>query len=567
MSSDLFERHRRVLDGALDAIVRRACWSAYPEVPSGKVYGETARDDGTRAFEALIGHRFPLRQPGEVDAIAPEHSPYGRALDIAYGRCDVDALLRASAAAGRAWAKTDPSFRAGICLEILHRLNRRSFEMANAVMHTTGQGFMMAFQAGGPHAQDRGLEAVAWAFDAMRRCPEHATWRKQVGREEYVTLEKAYRVVPRGIAVVMACSTFPTWNSYPGLFASLVTGNTVVVKPHPGAVLPLAITVSIARDVLRECGAPEDVVTLLVDDHATPIGKVLCADPRVGIIDYTGGPAFGTWLEENVRHARLYTEKAGVNAIVLDSMPDLRAVTGNIAFTLSLYSGQMCTTSQNIFVPQEGVRTGSGAIGFDAVGAALGRALDGLLGDAGRAAEVLGAIQNEATLDRIAAARAEAVARGRRILREAAPVEHPGFPGARISSPLLIELDEADADLYEREVFGPIAYVIRTRSTTRSVEIASRIAREKGMITASIYSTDIEVQDAAVEALVNAGAAVSCNLTGAIWVNQSAAFSDFHVSGANPAGNATLCDADFIAGRFRVGQSRVLVPQPATVGA
>ena len=38
-------------------------------------------------------------------------------------------------------------------------------------MHTTGQAFVMAFQAGGPHAQDRGLEAVAYAWDEMRRIP------------------------------------------------------------------------------------------------------------------------------------------------------------------------------------------------------------------------------------------------------------------------------------------------------------------------------------------------------------------------------------------------------------
>ena len=49
-------------------------------------------------------------------------------------------------------------------MEILARLNARSFEIANAVMHTSGQAFVMAFQAGGPHAQDRALEAVAYAY-------------------------------------------------------------------------------------------------------------------------------------------------------------------------------------------------------------------------------------------------------------------------------------------------------------------------------------------------------------------------------------------------------------------
>ena len=79
--------------------------------------------------------------------------------------------------------------------------------------------------------------------------------RKRSGRSRRARTSRCawrsdFRVVPRGIALVIGVSTFPTWNGYPGLFASLATGNAVVVKPHPGAILPLAITVKIARDVL-----------------------------------------------------------------------------------------------------------------------------------------------------------------------------------------------------------------------------------------------------------------------------------------------------------------------------
>ena len=111
---------------------------------------------------------------------------------------------------------------------------------------------VMAFQAGGPHAQDRGLEAVAYAWDQMRRIPAQAMWEKPQGKNEPLRMEKHFRIVPRGVALVIGCSTFPTWNGYPGLFASLATGNAVVVKPHPAATLPLAITVRIAREVLVE---------------------------------------------------------------------------------------------------------------------------------------------------------------------------------------------------------------------------------------------------------------------------------------------------------------------------
>ena len=57
----------------------------------------------------------------------------------------------------------------------------------------------------------------------------------------------------------------------------------------------------------------------------------------------------------------------------------------------------------------------------------------------------------------------------------------------------------------------------------------------------------------------DAGVALSINLTSGVFVNQSAAFSDFHGTGANPAANAALTDAAFVANRFRVVQHRMHV--------
>ncbi len=63
---------------------------------------------------------------------------------------------------------------------------------------------MMAFQAGGPHAQDRGLEAVAYAYDAMTQTPNEVTWTKPQGKHDPIVLDKKFRVVPRGVALVIA---------------------------------------------------------------------------------------------------------------------------------------------------------------------------------------------------------------------------------------------------------------------------------------------------------------------------------------------------------------------------
>ncbi|WP_119168338.1 phenylacetic acid degradation protein PaaN [Algihabitans albus] len=545
--ADFFAAHRETLDRALQAVSVRDYWSPYPEVPSGKVYGETAKADGEAAFKAALDSKFDLHQPTDGRWIGSEISPYGFALGTTYPAADVEQLIEASEAARPAWAAAPVETRIGVALEVLQRLNKRSFEIANAVMHTSGQAFLMAFQAGGAHAQDRGLEAVAYAYEELRKIPGAVLWEKPQGKNPPLQLDKTFRIVPRGVALVIGCSTFPTWNSYPGFFASLVTGNSVIVKPHPGAVLPLALTVRIARKVLSEAGFDPNVVLLAVDTADAPIAQTLALRPEVGIIDYTGGPAFGGWLEEQARGKQLFTEQAGVNSVVVESTDNFKGLCGNLAFSLSLYSGQMCTAPQDIFVPAEGIETDQGHKSFDEVCDGLSLALEKLLGDPDRAAAVLGAIQNEATLQRIEDSKGFGT-----VVRASAQVAHPQFEKARMATPLLLKVEAAASEAYAEECFGPIAFVVATPDAEAGLTRAAALAKTKGAITAGVHSTDETFLAKAEQAFAEAGVSLSENLTGQILVNQSAAFSDYHVSGANPAGNACLTDAAFVANRFRV---------------
>jgi phenylacetic acid degradation protein paaN len=276
--------------------------------------------------------------------------------------------------------------------------------------------------------------------------------------------------------------------------------------------------------------------------------------PEVKIIDFTGCTAHGDWLEKTARQAQVYTEKAGVNQIVLDSATDIKGVARNVAFSLALYTGQMCTAPQNIYVPRDGVDTAEGHLSFDQVAQALVESVQKLVGDPARAVEILGAVVNDGVAQRIDAARALGS-----VLLDSQTLVHPQFPGATVRTPLLVKLDAADHDKYLKEWFGPIAFVIATDGTAQSLDIARRAAKEHGALTLSVYSTDAAVIDEAIAVAEDAGVALSINLTGGVFVNQSAAFSDYHGTGANPAANASLTDAAFVANRFRVVQHRMHV--------
>jgi phenylacetic acid degradation protein paaN len=543
--SDLSAVHGETLDEAVQAIQDRTFWSAYPEHP--KAYGEDAPGIGEAAFTTLLGKPFDTGQDNDGFTVVAESSPYGIDLDITYPSTSPDTVISDASEAMASWRRSTPHDRAVVCLEIIKQLSSISFEMAHAVMHSTGQSFLMAFQAGSPHALDRAVEAVAYAYAEQNRLPGPLRWEKPQGSRDPIVIDKEWLVTPRGVAVTIGVSTFPTWNGYPGVFASLAAGNPVIIKPHQATVLPFALMVRTAREVLADEGLDPNLVQMIVDAPGALVAKDLVMRPEVGIVDYTGGSSFGDWLEANVQHAEVYTEKAGVNSVIMDSVVDLKGVFRNLSVSMTMYSGQMCTTPQNLFVPADGVPTADGVASYEEVVGGFVGAVDGLLGDDGRASAILGAVKGQDTLDRVDAAQSSGS-----VLSPSRAIANPEFADATVRTPAIVEVDATDKDIYMQEMFGPVIYVVKTESRRQSIELAREAALKSGAITWLAYATDESAVDSIVDAAVDGGVSVAFNLTGGMFVNQSSAFSDFHVTGANAAGNSSLTDPAFVARRFRV---------------
>ena len=546
--SELRANHQATLDAAIKANVERTFHAHWPEAPSGKIYGETANDDALVRFQSQLNNRFA--RLGDADLwIGEEASPYGFPLGITYPAFDVDALVSRASAAQTAWQSLAPADRAAILVEALERGSRSFFEIGYATQHTTGQGFVMAFQASGPHAFDRALEATALGLAAQTSFTSDVMWTKPMGKIS-VSIEKTYRLIPRGINLVIGCSTFPVWNTVPGVFAGLVTGNSVIVKPHSGAVYPIAIVVAALRTVLAELGMDPNVIQMAVDTAEKPLALDLVKHPAVAIIDYTGGPAFGAIVERTAAEHRkvVFTEKAGVNCVILDSTDDLDRAMDNLAFSLTLYSGQMCTAPQNIFIARKGMRVGGEYVSVDAVAAKLREKIDALVFNEKAGPGTLGAVQNPLTASRVSEARAL----GLSVVRDSASVAQPGFDGSRSMSPLVLHTDTSKRDVYTKEWFGPISFIIETDSFEASLDEVVSSVREHGALSSLVYTTDAGNMQKAEDAIVAAGAPVAFNFNSFVWVNQSAAFSDFHGTGCTPAGNATFADWQFVTNRYNM---------------
>src|SRR6185369_17674496 len=113
--------------------------------------------------------------------------------------------------------------------------------------------------------------------------------------------------------------------------------------------------------------------------------------------------AFGSYLE-GLAGKSVFTEKTGVNSVILDSADDIDKVAANIAFSVNLYSGQMCTAPQNFYIPESGIATPGGKISFDQFAQKFVDNLNSLIDNPKAGPFVLGAVQSKKTSERVAEA-------------------------------------------------------------------------------------------------------------------------------------------------------------------
>ena len=305
----------------------------------------------------------------------------------------------------------------------------------------------------------------------------------QAGRRNVIRLDKKFHIVPRGIGLVIGCATFPTWNSYPALFADLATGNPVIVKPHPAAILPLAITVKIAREVLAEAGFDADVVLLAADTPEAPIAPTLARHPAIALVDFTGSSAFGAWLREHVarqaglhRGSRHQPHRHRLHRRLRGHVPEHRLL------AVALQRPDVHRAAEHLRPAGRHRHRTRATRASTRSPPASPRRSTRCWPIPQRAAAVCGAIQNPATLERVADGAAPRPRRAR---------QHPASPaeGARTATPLMLAVDGGGRGRLGRGTLRPdqLRGILRQcHGRDRSRHAPRR--RRKGAITAALYA-------------------------------------------------------------------------------
>ncbi|XP_014828608.1 PREDICTED: succinate-semialdehyde dehydrogenase, mitochondrial [Poecilia mexicana] len=265
---------------------------------------------------------------------------------------------------------------------------------------------------------------------------------------------------PVGVATIITPWNFPSAMITRKVGAALAAGCTVVVKPAedtPLSALALA-------ELAQQAGVPPGVVNVVPcsREKMTAVGRVLCSDPLVAKISFTGSTATGKVLLKMAANSvkRVSMELGGhAPFIVFDSANVERAVGGAMASKFR-NSGQTCVCS-NRFLVQSGI--------YERFLDGLGRAMDAELhvGHGSEPATTQGPLINARAVEKVVHQIEDAVSRGARVLRGGKRLD------GSFMEPTLLAGVTTDMLCTQEETFGPLVPVIRFETEEEALAVAN----------------------------------------------------------------------------------------------
>jgi acyl-CoA reductase-like NAD-dependent aldehyde dehydrogenase len=250
---------------------------------------------------------------------------------------DIDAAVKAAAAALPAWSARSPSERAAYCTAISEKLTEQADELAEVITRELGMPLKSsrAIQVGGPIR----------TFASMASVIKEIEFEEQVGTSLVIQ-------EPIGVVGAITPWNYPLHQIAAKVAPAITAGCTVVLKPSE--VTPLDAFV--LADVFEAVGLPPGVVSV-VSGYGPEAGEALAAHPLVDMISFTGSTRAGRRVSElaaaTVKATALELGGKSPN-VLLDDLDDEQLAQAVARGVTSCYanSGQTCSALTRMVVPR-----------------------------------------------------------------------------------------------------------------------------------------------------------------------------------------------------------------------
>jgi 1-pyrroline-5-carboxylate dehydrogenase len=366
------------------------------------------------------------------------------------------------------WKKVPTETRAKYLFKAAQIVRERKFEYAALVCYEVGKSW---------------IEADADVAETIDFCEFYGREMLRLAEPQKLTPmrgERNYMVyIPLGVGAVIPPWNFPMAIMAGLVVASLVTGNTVVLKPAADSPTIAAKFV----EILHEAGVPNQAVQLLTGSGAV-IGDVIVQHPKTRYIGFTGSKEVGLRIAElankpqpgQIWIKRTVLEMGGKDGIVVDDEADVDAAVEGTAQAAFGYQGQKCSACSRVIVSEKIYDTFLSKL--------VERTKKIKVGPSDDPSNYMGPVVSESAMKGILNY-IEVGKKEGRLMTGGGRAAGDGY----FVEPTIIADVDPKARLAQEEVFGPVLAVIKAKNFDHAMEIANNT--EFGL-TGAVYSKNPE---------------------------------------------------------------------------
>jgi len=435
---------------------------------------EKVRGQLGQEYDLIIGGKR-VRTDAKIKSLNPARPSQVVGIHQKAGAEHVEPAMQAALKAFETWRKTTIEERAALLFRVADMLRERKFEFMAWLVFEVSKNW---------------AEADGDVSETIDFCEYYGREALRLSRVETDVQLPGERdrlsYIPLGVGAVIPPWNFPCAIMAGMTLASIVSGNTVILKPSSDSPTIAARFVGL----LEEAGMPEGVVNFCPGAGAT-FGDAVVAHPKTRYVAFTGSREVGLHINKSAATQapgqiwikRTVLEMGGKDAIIVDADSDLDAAVEGVAQAAFGFQGQKCSACSRAIIDERV---------YDKFLEQLKARVEKItVGDPADNAN-MGAVINEGSMKDILNYIEVGKKDGRLITGGARDTK--AGEGYFIQPTVIADIPPK-SKLEQEEIFGPVLAVIKSRNFDHAMEIAN--GTEFGL-TGAVYTKSREKIDRAV---------------------------------------------------------------------
>ena len=440
-----------------------------------------AMRDAIAKVGGQLGREYPLVIGGEritTDSKLDSFNPANRTQLVGrFNKATKELANRAvekAAEAFESWKHTPAEERAALLFRVAEIMRERKHELSAWMIHEVAKTW--------PEADGDTAEAIDFCEFYGREMLRYAAKQPLV---EIKGEDNELDYIPLGVGAVIPPWNFPLAIMAGMTVASVVTGNTVVLKPSSDAP-----TIAFKFfEILEEAGMPAGVVNFMTGSGAE-VGDVIVDHPKTRYVAFTGSKEVGLRINERAAKVhegqlwikRVVAEMGGKDAIIVADDANLDEAATGVVQSAFGFQGQKCSACSRAIID---------ARVYDSMLDKIAeRTAKIKLADPSDPSTTMSAVINEKAFKTINSYIEKGKSEGGRVLIGGGSDGEQGF---FIEPTVIADVKPGDT-IEQEEIFGPVLAVIKAQNYDNALEIANDT---QFGLTGAVYSQDAAKLDRA----------------------------------------------------------------------